>query len=177
MVKTMKNGLQIAELVLEDAASLSSLMVANTERFRRFFPKTLAQNMTVNDSRDFILKKKKEIKANEEYTWAIGVTNRNFVAGLIILKELDWIKKQGELAYCIGLEYEGQGWVTKTVTEISNYAFNTLGLKILQIIVHKDNKGSVKVARKCGYIWQRALEKEFAPPNEQHLDMELYELK
>ena len=59
---------------------------------------------------------------------------------------------------------------------MSNYAFKDLQLKALQIIVHESNKASTKVAKKCGFTWQKILEKEHTPPNEAPLDMELYEL-
>ncbi len=58
----------------------------------------------------------------------------------------------------------------------SEYAFDNLGLKTLQIIAHKDNLGSMKVALKNDFKWQRTLENEFAPAGGDPLDMELYEL-
>ncbi|MNT85361.1 hypothetical protein D3C72_2255210 [compost metagenome] len=66
--------------------------------------------------------------------------------------------------------------MTKVVKEISNYAFNELTLKTLQIISHRTNFGSVKVAENSGFVWKRTLPNEFTPTNEEPLDMELYEL-
>jgi len=163
-------------LMLKDASSLCMLMVSNKDRFQRFFPKTMGQNLTIADSEAFIVRKQREMQSRSEYTYAIREAVNGCVVGLIILKELDWTKKQGELAYCIDSHYEGKGWVTKTVREISSHAFNDLGLKTLQIIAHKSNKGSIKVAEKCGYTWQKPLLKSHIPPNEAPLDMELYEL-
>ena len=62
------------------------------------------------------------------------------------------------------------------VSEMSNFAIEELKLKTLQIIAHKSNLGSCKVAMKNGFIWQRTLLDEFTPINELPLDMELYEL-
>ena len=56
------------------------------------------------------------------------------------------------------------------------YALDNLGFKRLQIIVHKSNIPSLTVAEKSAYLWQRTLPKEYTPPNEEPLDMELYEL-
>ena len=62
-----------------------------------------------------------------------------------------------------------------TVKAISNYAFNELNLKTLQIIAHKTNLASIKVAENNGFVWQRTLVDEFTPTYELSLDMELYE--
>lgn len=64
---------------------------------------------------------------------------------------------------------------TFAVKEMSQFAFNKLKLKTLQIISHKTNFGGIKVAENNGFVWQRTLVNEFTPINEKPLDMELYE--
>ncbi len=168
--------LRIEPFKLEDAASLSSLMVRNKKRFQSFFPGTLAQNLSKKASEAYITTKEEEINTKFEYTYGIKDKETDALAGLIILKRIDWDKKQGELAYCIDSLYEGRGWITLVVQEISTYCFAVLKLQTLQIIVHETNVGSQRVAEKCGYSWIRTLENEFTPTNGIPMDMELYEL-
>ena len=80
------------------------------------------------------------------------------------------------MAYCIGYPFEGQGLTSKAIKELSNHAFETLELETLQIVVHKTNTGSIKVAKNNDFKWIKTLEKEFTPTNETPIDMELYEL-
>lgn len=167
---------QITILTSKDAVSLHELMLSNTEQFKRYFPKTLAKNLTLEASEKYILEKHQEIQLNSELTYAIKENRTGKIAGLIIIKKLNWETKQGEFAYCIGLEYQGKGWMSEAVSQISNYAFNELQLKTLQIISHKTNFGSIKVAKKCGFSWRKTLINEFTPTDELPLDMELYEL-
>ena len=167
----------VAALKSEDALSLNELMVSNTERFKRYFPKTLSKNLTIEASENYISSKNKEIQSSYEFTYAIKENATQNIAGLIIIKELNWDSKQGEFAYCIGYQYEGKGWMSKAIKEVSNYAFNNLHLKTLQIIAHQSNFASIKVAQNCDFIWRRTLENEYTPPDELPLDMELYELK
>jgi len=167
----------VSQVHLNDAEDLCALMTSNATRFLRFFPITLKQNSSVEDSKIFILKKQKEQQAKEEYTFLLKEPLTNKIMGLLILKEINWTTKQGELAYCIDHIYEGNGFMTRAVQYISNYAFRKLGLRTLQIIVHKSNFGSIRVAEKCNYIWQRTLKEAYTPPYELALDMELYELK
>jgi ribosomal-protein-alanine N-acetyltransferase len=166
----------IIKILKKDASSLCNLMVSNTERFKRYFPKTLEQNLTIESAQLFAFRKTQEFKNNEEFLFTIKKVETNQIVGLVYIKELDWNKKQGEFAYCLDVKCESKGLMTKAVKKLSNYAFTNLGLEVLQIIVHKDNIRSVKVAKNAGFIWQRTLLKEYTPPNESPLDMELYEL-
>lgn len=166
----------VNELQPTDAADLFDVMRSNSERFRRYFPKTLGQNLSEPDSKDFIQRKRKENATRIEFTWSIRDASQNKVIGLLILKELNWNKCVGEFAYCIDAAYEGRGWTSQIVKAASGYAFAVLKLKTLQIIAHHTNKGSTRVAEKCGFKWQKTLKASHTPPGENPLDMELYEL-
>ncbi len=167
----------VSQITLSDADGLCTLMTSNASRFLRFFPKTLNQNRTVEDSKKFILKKRQQQQAKEEYTFFLKEPLTHKIMGLLIIKEINWMTKQGELAFCIDQHFEGKGFMTLAVQYISEFAIQKLELRTLQIIAHKSNFGSIRVAEKCNYIWHSTLKDAFAPPNEKALDMELYELK
>lgn len=171
-----KEAFHIVPLKSEDALNLNGLMVSNAERFRKHFPKTLSSNLTFDAAESYILDKIDEFQSKSGFTFAIKEKATQNIIGLIIIKKLNWETKQAEFAYCIGSEFEGKGLTSFAVKELSKFAFEDLGLKTLQIISHKTNFGSVKVAKNCGFVWQRTLLNEFTPTNEVPLDMELYEL-
>ena len=152
------------------------LMASNGDRFRPYFPKTLEENLTPTLAKIFCKNKAKAFNNKEEFLFTIKEKESNNLVGLVYIKELDWTIKQGEFAYCIGYPFEGQKITTKAVNSLSDYAFKNLDLKTLQIIVHKDNLSSVKIATKNHFIWQKTLLNEFTPIGKQPLDMELYEL-
>lgn len=165
------------EIIQEkDAWKLCDFMVANEDRFKSYFPKTLAENATPTLSKYFAEKKVKQFVNKEEFLFTVKEKETKNLAGLIYIKELDWNKKQGEFAYCIGYPFEGKKITTNAVKHLSEYAFKHLELKTLQIIVFKENIGSVKVAKNNGFVWKKTLKKEYTPPNQEPLDMELYEL-
>lgn len=159
-----------------DAWNLCNFAVANEHRMKRFFPITLEQNLTPDLSKRFVATKVKEFTNNEEYLFTVKSENQHSIMALVYIKELDWSIKQGELAYCIDYNAEGKGITTQVVQALCAYAFDKLNLERLQITVHKDNIASIRVAEKSNFTWQRTLEKEYAPPGELPLDMELYEL-
>lgn len=168
--------IHITELKKEDARALFELMDSNREHFGSYLPITLSQNKSIKDSEAYILKKAKENKLMYSLTLAIKDESSKNIAGLIILKNIDRLKKQAEFAYGVGKAFEGRGLTSRAVKQLSHYAFAKLDLKAIRIITHKDNIGSCKVAEKCGFQWKRTLKKEFTPPNGKPLDMELYEL-
>jgi ribosomal-protein-alanine N-acetyltransferase len=159
-----------------DATQLYKFMVDNKERLKLFFPVTLEMNSSLEKTETYISIKNKEIEEKTNFTLAIRDKNNQQIAGLIILKNIDCEIKQGEFAYCIGSELEGKGVASFAVKEMTKFSFEELGLKTLQIIAHKTNFGSVKVAENNGFVWQSTLQNEFTPTNETPLDMELYEL-
>ncbi len=155
---------------------LCDFCTINTERLQRYFPKTLEQNLTPDLSKYFVERKIRAFQNKEEFLFVLKEKENHTLIGLIYLKELDWEKKQGELAYALGYQVESKGYMTETVKAISKWAFGELQLETLQIITHKSNSGSIRVAQKCGFTWQKVLLGEHTPPGESPLDMELYEL-
>jgi ribosomal-protein-alanine N-acetyltransferase len=165
----------IDKLNPKDANQLHLFTIENAERFRKFFPLTLSSNETLQKTVEYIESKEREIQQKVNFTFAIREIDTQKIIGLIIIKKIDWTNRVGELAYCIGNNFEGKGLITETVKAISSFAYNELELKTLQIIAHKTNLGSIKVAENNDFVWQRTLIDEFTPTNELPLDMELYE--
>ena len=170
------DGFEVNPIHEGDAWKICDFMIANTDRFKRYFPKTLEQNLNPTLSKLFVENKTKAFLKKEEFLFTLKHSETRELVGLIYIKEIDLNKKQGEFAYCIGYPFEGQGLTSKSVHILSNYAFEILGLETLQIIAHNDNLPSKSVALKNGFIWQKTLENEFTPTGEAPLDMELYEL-
>lgn len=153
------NGFEINLLHEGDAWKLCDFAVTNTERLKRYFPITLSENLNPTLSELYVQNKIKANVKNEIYVFTIKHSESRQLVGLVILKELDWSVRQGEFAYCVDYRYEGKGLISKAIDLLTNHALNDLGLDILQIISHKDNHGSIKVATNCGYIWQKNIDR------------------
>lgn len=175
MIPSLEN-LYIEPIHEKYAWRICDFCTVNADRLKRFFPKTLEQNLTPDLSTYFVETKVKEFNAKEEFLFVLKEKENHTVVGLVYIKELDWEKKQGELAYAICYQVEGKGYMTESVKAISNWAFTEHQFKTLQIISHKTNTGSIRVAEKSGFTWQKVLVAEHTPPGEMPLNMELYEL-
>ncbi len=167
----------IDALELKDAKSLSNLLLSNAKRFQRYFPKTLAENKSLEETKEYILNKGKLVETKGEYTLGLKDAKSKEIAGLVIIKNINREKQDAEVAYCIGANFGGKGWMTKAVNAIIPLAFEDLGLNSLYILAHKTNIPSVRVAEKTGFIWAKIVINGHTPPNEEPLDMEYFELK
>lgn len=170
------DGFEINPIHEGDAWKICDFTIANTDRLKRYFPKTLEQNLNPTLSQIYVENRVKAFQNNELFVFTLKQSETRKFVGLIIIKELDWIIKQGEFAYAIDYNFNGKEIMSKAVEKISTYAFETLGLKRLQIIVHKDNQSSINVAINNSFKWQKTLKNEFTPVGENPLNMELYEL-
>ena len=166
----------ISPIKIEDAWKICNFAISNEDRLGLYFPKTLEQNLTPTLSKAFVELKVKQFNLKDEFLFTIKPHQLNEVAGLVYIKELDWEKKQGEFAYAIGYPFEGKGITSNAVKALSQYAFNDLKLRTLQIMAHKTNIGSFKVAENCGFKWVKTLINSFTPTNGVPLNMDLYEL-
>ncbi len=169
------NIIHVCEIHEKDAWSICDFAVANEDRLKDFFPKTLAQNLNPELAQIFIQLKTKQFREKEEYLFVLKEEEEKKIIGLVYIKELLKLKGQGEFAYCIDYNFEGHGIITQVVTKLADYAFNFLKLDRLQIIVHKSNTASINVAENCNFLWKQTLIKSFKPTNREAMDMELYE--
>lgn len=170
------DSFEISPIHEKDAWKICDFAVSNADRLKRYFPKTLEQNLNPTLSQIYVEKNVKAFEENELFVFTLKHTETRKLAGLIIIKEVDWSIKQGEFAYAMDYNFIGQGLMSKTINKLSTYTFETLGLERLQIISNKENQPSVNVALNNGFKWQKTIENGFTPTGEQPLDMELYEL-
>lgn len=174
---SISEGFQLRDLEVADAFSLSNMISANSDYFQRFMPKTTAQNLTEKDSKLYIEQKGEQHFLKTQFTFGITEISTNRIIGLVILKHIDYERKQAEFAYCLSKEFGGKGLVSFAVKEVITFAKEILKLEHFIIIAHKTNKPSVGVALNNNFEWTKTLFKGFKPNGEEPLDMELYELK
>lgn len=177
MIPIANGTFEITPIHEKYAWRICDFVTVNTSRLKTYFPQTLTENLTPELSKLFVDQKIKAFNSKTEFVFVIKNTIDRSVAGLLFVKNLDFDKKEAEIAYCIGYQHEGIGITTMAVKEITEWAFKEHGLRTLRIIVHKSNPASIRIAEKCGFTWKETLPKEHHPPTVQPMDMELYILE
>ena len=83
------DGFEISPVNGGDTWKICDLMVSNADRFKRYFPKTLEQNLNPTLSQLFVDKKVKQFQNREEFLFTLKESETIVLAGLIYLKELN----------------------------------------------------------------------------------------
>lgn len=97
-----------------------------------------------------------ELKANGRAVGCIGILigeNSNF----------DISQREGEIAYWIGVPYQGQGLIPEAVREVMRHAFETLELDALWCGYFENNEQSHRAQAKCGFRHHHTEENKFNP--------------
>lgn len=166
----------IAPIQPKDAWRLCDFVVSNEAYLKTYFPETLKENLTPTLAELFVAKKAKQFDKKQEYLFVAKENTNRTIIGLVYIKSLHREKGQGELAYCMGYQYSGKGLMSSIVQELIQWSFATAGLLKLQIIVHKSNGPSIKIAEKHDFQYMGILTNEHRMPNGDLVDMLLYEL-
>lgn len=170
------DNFSIAPIQPKDAWRLCNFVVANENRLKLYFPKTLQQNQTPTLAQLFVQQKHKQFVDQTEFLFVVKENTNRAIVALIYVKELQKRPGQGELAYCIGYAFEGKGLRTKFVEKIVEWSFKEAGLNRLQIIAHQANRPSIRVAEKLGFSFIEVLPKAYDKPGVGLVDMCLYQL-
>lgn len=95
-------------------------------------------------------------------------TERRFIVehagervGLVELVEIDHIHRRAEFQIIIAPQHQGRGYATAATRMAVEYAFLTLNLYKLFLIVDVDNAAARKVYRKLGFVEEGVLRQEF----------------
>ena len=87
--------------------------------------------------------------------------------GSFSVMELDRQPGYGEIGYWVAAGARGRGIATRAVRLLTDWARSELGLTRIEILPHKDNAPSRRVAEKAGY---RDTGRLVPPPREEHAE-------
>ena len=85
-----------------------------------------------------------------------GITDERF--GRPTLK-----KREGEIGYWIGMEYQGKGYASEAVEALLRRAFLELDMKTVWCAYYEGNEASARVQEKCGFLWHHSVEHTWLP--------------
>lgn len=92
------------------------------------------------------------------------------------LHRIDWEVPRFEIGYWCRTRFVGQGYVTEAVRGITDFAFEELGARRVEIRCDTLNEPSVRVAEKAGYKLEGTLRNEQTSTNGDLRDTLVYSL-
>lgn len=88
------------------------------------------------------------------YQWAITLKENDEPIGAIGLFVVNENDSCGDVGYCIGKKYWGQGIVTEALNAVFNFAFETIGFNRIETYHSINNPASGRVMQKSGMIFE-----------------------
>jgi RimJ/RimL family protein N-acetyltransferase len=91
------------------------------------------------------------------YVFYVLDETNNQIVGIALLNQIYRLHQIGNLAYVVRTSRTGEGIATEAARLVAQYGFEKLGLQRIEIVVHKDNVPSLKVAQKLGALREALL--------------------
>jgi RimJ/RimL family protein N-acetyltransferase len=79
------------------------------------------------------------------------------IVGLALINQIYRLHQIGNLAYVVRTSRKGEGIATEAARLVAQVGFEKLGLQRIEIVVHKDNMASLKVAQNLGALREALL--------------------
>jgi len=138
-----------------------ALIARNREHIAKTFPVTLAGCADFESTVVFLYQGANNVENGTDYYFYLRDTITNNLTGYLVVKNIDRKINKCELAYFIDKDCEGRGIITKAVTNILDFCFDTLLLNKVYICTSTTNTASQKVALKNGFVQEGILKEEF----------------
>jgi RimJ/RimL family protein N-acetyltransferase len=71
--------------------------------------------------------------------------------------DLDLDGRQGEIGYAVAKEARGRGVAQRCLRLVTGWALGDLGLQRVELHIDPENTASVRVAERCGYVYEGTL--------------------
>ena len=118
---------------------------------------------TIDDARNFINKVNENNNKNGSLYWAITLSDKNILIGTICLLGFSDENYKCEIGYELLTNFQGQGIMKEAVEKVIDYAFNTIKVKKIEALLHRDNRSSVKLLEK--FSFKNSLEPDKTDPD------------
>jgi RimJ/RimL family protein N-acetyltransferase len=158
----------------EDTLPYYQLIENNRPRLEDFIAGIVSKTKNRTDTEIFI---DEIIEKNTNRTYfpyvVIDTTNQEFI-GFFDVKNIDWNIPKAEIGYFINEKHTGKGLAEKTLNKIIDHFFFDLKFSKLLLRIHQDNKSSIYVAEKCGFISEGLIRNDYKKGNGEIVDLIYY---
>ena len=98
---------------------------------------------------------------NREDLWLmVLLKDTGTIIGGSGLHRIDWDVPRFEIGYWLSTAYTGQGYMTEAVEAITNFAFEVLAARRVEIRVDSDNHRSIAIPKRLGFALEGTLRQE-----------------
>ena len=158
-------NLQLRKVKLEDIHEIYK--IRSDENISTYLDRPVCKS--IDEAKKFILKMNEDFENKETIYWAICKKGEKKLIGTICLWKILMSESKAEIGFELFTEYQGKGIMREAVPRVIDFAFNELGLYIIEGAVEMGNKRSIMLLERHGFKVSHVYD-----DNE---DMILYELR
>src|SRR5699024_8685700 len=136
-------------LAVKDAEALFDITDKSRSYLKQWLP-WVDDMKSMEDSLSFI-KNGFQIYAERKGLTA-GVFFQGKLAGVAGYDRLDWINSTATIGYWLGVSFQGKGIMTRSVKALTDYAVQSFKLNRIEIRVAPENRRSLAIPERLGYI-------------------------
>lgn len=111
-----------------------------------------APQKNIKEAETFINKVATDIASGICIEWSITLIDQPKMIGSICLWNIKENEKTAELGYALMTNYHNKGIMTEAITAVLQYGFETMQLKMIDAYTDFENKASVSLLLKSGFV-------------------------
>ncbi|MFL5825877.1 MAG: GNAT family N-acetyltransferase [Thermoleophilaceae bacterium] len=109
------------------------------------------------DARAWIASAGGRLSAGEGADFVIMDPEDKRLLGTVGLVRVRWEDLTAEVGYSLAASARGHGYATRAVEVVTRWAFDSLGMRRMELTTHVDNERSQAVAERAGYVREGVL--------------------
>lgn len=102
----------------------------------------------------FINRITEAVATTTSYYWKIALQGNTTMIGSICLWNFAEDGTTAEIGYDLGTAYHNKGFMTEALKVVVQFCFSHLGIQTLEAYTHVDNKASIQLLLKNGFVLQ-----------------------
>lgn len=134
---------------LEDAEAIYAAVMESKPELSRWLP-WCHDNYTISDTLEFLKHRGEAFQKEGEYAFVIVERTTGRFVGATGINQLDRSALRANHGYWLRTSATGRGYAARSTRLVARWAFETLGLERLEIVVAVGNEPSQRVARRVG---------------------------
>lgn len=155
----------------EDTLSYFQLIENNRPRLKDFVAGIVSKTKNYTDTEIFIHEVMDRNLNKTYFPYVLINTNNQEFIGFFDVKNIDWNIPKAEIGYFIDEKHTGNGLAQKTLNKIIDHFFFDLKFSKLLLRIHQENKSSIYVAEKCGFIKEGSIRNDYKKSNGEIVDL------
>jgi ribosomal-protein-alanine N-acetyltransferase len=141
--------LVLRQLKMEDDQEI--FFLRSDETVNKYLVSPIAKS--IRDAQDFIQKINSGVANSEWIYWGLTLKYSNKLIGTICIWNIEREEYKAEIGYVLHPDQQGRGLMQEAVATVIEYGFQQMKLQCLDAVVHPDNKRSILLLERNGFVY------------------------